>query len=206
MSLKINCNVIRDILPLYIENVVSADTRNFVEKHLSECESCKDELKILQAPIELAIDNDTRAFKNIKKKWNRKKLWVSIITTVIVTVLFISGLFLYHLELPVNYSETQIWTEEVTMQGGLKSFQVNIMGYNIEMVEVSPQDFSEKSHSTHHYRIFRTTFLRNIFTSADRLVAVGVPEYWHEIDNFKSTLVIEFADKSLIYRNGQLME
>ena len=31
---KINCNVIQDILPLYIDDVVSDDTKELVEEHL----------------------------------------------------------------------------------------------------------------------------------------------------------------------------
>ncbi|BAE82546.1 hypothetical protein DSY0757 [Desulfitobacterium hafniense Y51] len=53
---------------------------------------------------------------------------------------------------------------------------------------------------------FRTTFLRNLFDSGDRSVAVGVPEYWHEIDNFESDIIIEFADKTILYRNGEPVE
>ncbi|ACL18829.1 hypothetical protein Dhaf_0765 [Desulfitobacterium hafniense DCB-2] len=203
---RVSCNIIRDILPLYIENVVSTDTKTLIEEHVSECEDCSDELKRMQAPIKLAADTDATNLKRIKKTWHLKKLWVAIITTAAVTILFMAGLYLYQLELPVKYSETQIWTEEVTMQGGLKSFQVTIRGRNIEMVEASSPAFNEKDNAAHHYRIFRTTFLRNLFDSGDRSVAVGVPEYWHEIDNFESDIVIEFADKTILYRNGEPVE
>ena len=33
---KINCNVIQDILPLYIEDAVSEDTKELVEEHLQD--------------------------------------------------------------------------------------------------------------------------------------------------------------------------
>ena len=32
---KINCNIIRDILPLYLDDVVSDETKQMVEEHLS---------------------------------------------------------------------------------------------------------------------------------------------------------------------------
>ena len=38
---KINCNVIQDILPLYIDDVVSDDTKELVEEHLQNCEICQ---------------------------------------------------------------------------------------------------------------------------------------------------------------------
>ena len=37
------CNIIRDLLPLYIERMVSADTAEFVEEHLKDCELCRKE-------------------------------------------------------------------------------------------------------------------------------------------------------------------
>ena len=32
---KITCEIIKDILPLYVDDVVSADTRTMVEEHLA---------------------------------------------------------------------------------------------------------------------------------------------------------------------------
>ncbi len=38
---EINCNIIKDILPLYVDGVVSDDTKEIVEEHLEHCEECK---------------------------------------------------------------------------------------------------------------------------------------------------------------------
>ncbi len=32
---KISCNIIKDVLPLYLDDVVSEDTKNMVEEHLN---------------------------------------------------------------------------------------------------------------------------------------------------------------------------
>lgn len=202
---KTNCNVIRDLLPLYVENVVSDDTRILVEKHLSECEACRNELKNMQLPIKLVVDTDASALKTIRKKWILKKIGVSIITSIIMILLFISSVYIYQLELPVKYSEVNMSTEEVTIQGGVKVFQVKVTGNNLEMVKVF-SNFNDKSDAVLHYKIVRTTFLRNIFASNDPSVSIGVAEYWQEIDGFESTLVIEFEDKTVTYKNGIPME
>ena len=44
--MKIKCNVIKDILPLYIENIASEDTRVLIEEHIDECEDCKKKYPI----------------------------------------------------------------------------------------------------------------------------------------------------------------
>ena len=46
--MKITCNIIEDLLPLYIDDMVSEDSRQLVEEHLKECAACRkmlDEMK-----------------------------------------------------------------------------------------------------------------------------------------------------------------
>ena len=43
--MKKECNIIKDILPLYVEDMVSADTSAFVEEHLEKCAECRAELE-----------------------------------------------------------------------------------------------------------------------------------------------------------------
>ena len=38
---KISCNIIGDLLPLYLDGAVSEDTKKQVEEHMSEGEVCK---------------------------------------------------------------------------------------------------------------------------------------------------------------------
>ena len=45
--MKISCDVIRDLLPLYVEDMLSNDSKNIVDEHIEQCESCRDELKKL---------------------------------------------------------------------------------------------------------------------------------------------------------------
>lgn len=39
--MKISCNIIEDLLPLYVDDMVSEDSRQLVEEHLKECPSCR---------------------------------------------------------------------------------------------------------------------------------------------------------------------
>ena len=39
--MKITCNIIEDLLPLYIDDMVSEDSRQLVEEHLKECAACR---------------------------------------------------------------------------------------------------------------------------------------------------------------------
>ena len=47
--MKIDCNVIRDLLPLYADDVCSPESRRIVEGHLAECGDCAATLRQLRA-------------------------------------------------------------------------------------------------------------------------------------------------------------
>ena len=46
--MDISCDIIKDILPLYAENMVSNATRNMVDEHLCKCDGCAKELDSLK--------------------------------------------------------------------------------------------------------------------------------------------------------------
>ena len=46
--MKISCNIIRDLLPLYAEDLASADTRAMVDEHLCDCEACQNVLNTMK--------------------------------------------------------------------------------------------------------------------------------------------------------------
>ncbi len=47
--MKNECSVVRDILPLYLENMVSGETEAAVKEHLKNCPECTAELEALKA-------------------------------------------------------------------------------------------------------------------------------------------------------------
>jgi len=86
------CNLIKDILPLYVENMVSADTREFVSEHLEHCEECHAEFEHMRKPAYFIPDVDIVPLKRIKKDLFFKRLqtifFTAILACAIVTVAF----------------------------------------------------------------------------------------------------------------------
>ena len=50
---KVSCEIIKDMLPLYYDNVCSDDSKRMVEEHLSDCDNCKMELEKIQDEIHI---------------------------------------------------------------------------------------------------------------------------------------------------------
>lgn len=109
---KLNCNVVRDILPLYADEVVCADTRVLMEEHLDGCESCRRELAAMRIPLTLPIQTDaSEGMKKIKKKWGKKQLWKGIGITLAISAILVGTFFyLYGYGLPVKYEDLIIRT------------------------------------------------------------------------------------------------
>lgn len=86
------CNLIKDILPLYVENMVSTDTRKFVSEHLEHCEECHAEFERMRKPADFIPDTDIVPLKRIKRDLFIKRLqtifFTAILACAIVTVVF----------------------------------------------------------------------------------------------------------------------
>lgn len=103
MTNNINCCIITDILPLYIDDVVSAETKALVGEHLEYCESCRREFDRLSQNAMVA-DNVTVRLKDAAPLRSLKK---QILRKGVLTVMVIALLALFlTLPLPVRINRT----------------------------------------------------------------------------------------------------
>lgn len=84
---NITCDVVKDILPLYIDDVVSDDTRKLIEEHLGSCSACRIEAEEMKRGIEIPLDSqieidEAGMIKDLKIKFLKKKMLVAIISAV----------------------------------------------------------------------------------------------------------------------------
>lgn len=47
------CEIIRDLMPLYLDDVCSGETKQVVEEHLDECEECRKYIKQMQTELKI---------------------------------------------------------------------------------------------------------------------------------------------------------
>lgn len=97
--MKNECSIVRDILPLYIENMVSVETGEFVKEHINNCPECDSELKAMRAGTkvekmgsELRDNLETEVLKSMKairKKIRKKACRIAVVITSIIIVIAI---------------------------------------------------------------------------------------------------------------------
>lgn len=93
--MKITCNVIEDILPLYLENVISEDTKKIVNEHIDSCESCKKQLFDMTASTPVSPDINIVPIKKLKTRLFKKKIrtiLASVTLALVIAIIVFSNL------------------------------------------------------------------------------------------------------------------
>lgn len=74
--MKFDCEIIQDLLPLYIDDVCSIKSKVVIEEHILECSKCKELLSELgnQAVTqELSIEKNRVIERHLKKERKKEK-------------------------------------------------------------------------------------------------------------------------------------
>lgn len=97
--MKKDCKIVQDLLPAYIDNVLSEETKLYVEEHLKSCDECKKVYDEMNFDLQKEDVKNTEIVKTIKK-YKRKivtlKVFVIIvILAIIITITSIIGFRFY---------------------------------------------------------------------------------------------------------------
>ena len=113
------CAIVKDLLPLYAENMTSGETAAFVKTHLDGCESCRAALKALEAPVPVDEPGPEAAapLKTVKKKLTRKKALIAVIAALAALLAAAVGLKLFFESRPMNQvlittGRSELFTQE----------------------------------------------------------------------------------------------
>ena len=111
-----SCEIIRDLLPLYVDGVCSDKTKQYVEEHVAECEECKKlseefkgEFAFMRVPKEeeskTPYIGEIHPLKKIKER-NRRKTTL-LMTTIFLLLVGVGIMF---------YGNLKNWYQEVTFE------------------------------------------------------------------------------------------
>lgn len=67
MNDKINCDVINDLMPSYLDGICSEASKILVEEHLSECKACQSLIDSMQKTQIVSENTDLKEFNYMKK-------------------------------------------------------------------------------------------------------------------------------------------
>lgn len=88
--MEISCNIIRDLLPLYAEDLVSEDSKKLLDDHLCGCDLCTKQLAIMKKAVQLPVEVDTSALKRVENTIRRKRI-LAVLTVLMFMVTVVLG-------------------------------------------------------------------------------------------------------------------
>lgn len=136
--MNIGCDIIRDLLPLYAEDMVSQATKELVGEHLNACPACAGELEKLQAETKIPVEVEPHALKLVKNTIRRKRVLAVLTAVLTVCTLFLGWSLLMDARIYLTAEQAVAaveagedgsvcirWTELVTGGAGSGEMQEN---------------------------------------------------------------------------------
>ena len=111
--MNVSCNVIRDLLPLYAENLASEDSKALVEEHLKGCESCSGYLDALGKKT-MAGEAGTTSLRRVRNAIRRRRMLAVITVFLFLTTLLTGGVLLLDAQIFLSADEA---VKEIMVEG-----------------------------------------------------------------------------------------
>ena len=138
--MKLSCDIIRDLLPLYAEELASADSREAVEGHLLGCESCRKAYEDMKTcPV---IIQEEPGLDTVRRGLWRRRLLTALCAVLIVCM---AGCwFLSWLTAPI-YLDKSIITDIQDNHDGTVTISMDAaaVGRQTFQLEIDPTDAGE---------------------------------------------------------------
>lgn len=100
--MKVSCEIIKDLLPLYHDEVCSNDSMAMIEEHLIGCDNCKAELQAMDEALLINKKDENlkeaEAVKKLSRRWKKgmlKSLLKGVLITLLVIVAIVLVLYLF---------------------------------------------------------------------------------------------------------------
>ena len=117
--MKIHCNIAKDVMPLYIDDVLSEESKEAVEEHLTGCEDCRDYYRRMrgsdlpesesEAEEVLGRLDEAERLKRLKKSMLFKRIITIAATAAAVALIILAGdILIFHYQSYIPYEETGI--------------------------------------------------------------------------------------------------
>lgn len=106
MKETIDCRIIQDLLPLYVDGLTSNYSNQIVEAHLKECPDCAQMLKYMQEPDDI-VEPQKKEVDFMRKIRSRLFRWKALASIILIFLLLfaILGYILYGRMTPKIFSE-----------------------------------------------------------------------------------------------------
>lgn len=114
------CYLVRDLLPLYHDNLCAPDTAKDVSKHLETCEDCRTALLALDMPDDASPTYEEEALQRaqalqlLHRRLLRSRMLTAIVSALAVLLLLVAGAYFTHAYFSTRYLDADPAALQVT--------------------------------------------------------------------------------------------
>lgn len=149
MTSRIPCEMIADLLPLYVEQLVSDKTKDEIKQHLTECAYCRKQYEEMktgwpdeqtspekkETDIRLIRNGEIDYLKKIREK-TRKRIILAVVLTLIAVVLFcVLKVFVWGFPVQDYEKSIEIRDGKVIIDGNFQYSEYTFRRYKIKAAE-----------------------------------------------------------------------
>ena len=136
--MNITCNIIKDLLPLYAEDMVSQDSKALVDDHLCGCDSCRKELEALKEAPKVPVEVETTSLKRVEDTIRKRKMLTAATAMLTLVAVLVTG-FIFLLTPVYLTAQQAIEGAELREDGALAiDYTSGIMGFG--STEIGSED------------------------------------------------------------------
>lgn len=103
------CNVVRELLPNYIDGLTSSETNTDIKKHLAGCENCCTIYEYMLSSHVSNVPGEEENTEPLKKENKQKRK--SVATLITCTILIVCFLFVTNYVIPIPFDSTRMFIE-----------------------------------------------------------------------------------------------
>lgn len=129
--MKYPCEIIKDLLPLFVDDVLSPESRQAVSEHLAECDSCQAYHRAIEAGTAMPENQTTQeedktmseSLKNVKSQINKRQRRM-VVAAILAVIIVLSGWqLLFNIPLKI--------VDPADVQVSVNSYKIQDLPYEI---------------------------------------------------------------------------
>lgn len=120
---NIKCEVVKDLLPLVVDEVASRETVDLVNDHMAQCEACRGYYEGMKAELVRKPDNECEADREFvhlgrkiqrqiwMKKWKIRLLAIGIVIAMVLVGVALTNEMVYHrfVNMDIDWADVQLY-------------------------------------------------------------------------------------------------
>ena len=79
------CDLVQDLLPLWLDHTLSQDSQALIQQHLPHCPTCRRILADMDAPLTLPPEQDAALLRTLNHLWQKEVVRVVLGTLAVGT-------------------------------------------------------------------------------------------------------------------------